>query len=115
MSVRTLGQLRADQERLLGALRARVEPEEPARTAEGLPPVSEFGRVTGFVYYHPTIGPHLLVQPYIYEGVPAVPVPADMPERTVRPTPNFTVFGYALDEYVEIVTVRGAQMAVKMR
>jgi len=115
MSVRSLSQLRQDQERLLAELRGRREPEPPARTAEGLPPVTEFGRVTGMVYFHPTIGPHLLVQPYVYEGIPSVPVPADMPERTVRPTPNYTVFTYTLEEYVVILTVHGVQIALKMR
>ena len=115
MSVRSLSRLHQDQAALLAEYRSRGEPEEPARTAESVAPVTTIGRITGMVYYHPTIGPHVLVRPYTYTGTPPYPLPTDLPEQIARPTPNNTVFAYSIDEYVEIRTVRGARMAVKLQ
>ncbi len=113
MNVRSLPRLHRDQAALLAEYRSGAAPEEPARTAESVAPVTTFGRVTALVYYDSVHGPHVLVKPYVYAGTPAYPTAAGLPDQVARPTPNRTVFSYAVDDYVEIRTVRGARLAVK--
>lgn len=63
---------------------------------------TRFGRVSGLVYYHPVYGAHLLVVPYKRLPPPLYFQPTGEPEQRVYATPNLTVFGYSIDEWVQI-------------
>jgi len=107
--------LKEEQAALLAEYRTRLKPEQPEASAEELPPVMTFGKVTGVVYFDPAHGQHLLVQPHEYTGMPPVTVPSNKPELRVYPTPNYTAFAYSLGDWVAIETVRGSLLAVKLR
>ena len=62
----------------------------------------------------PTYGAHLVVQPQVFSGTPPVASAAVKPEVRAYPTPNNVVTDYAVNEFVVLVTARGALLAVKV-
>lgn len=72
-----------------------------------------WGQVTSVVSSDETYGPHLMVQPQAFSGVP--PTAADTSGAALRcyPSPNRVVGDYSVDEYVKVLTCRGALIADK--
>ena len=110
MSTRTLEKLRRDQAALANELRwlsIRVGEGLPASLASAPAPVILWGRVTEVVTSHVEYGPHLMVQPQAFSGVP--PTPSDTSGAEVRcyPSPGRVVADYSVAEYVKVLTCRG--------
>ncbi len=118
MAIRSREQRKEDAERILEEYRARrngsagEDREEPSQAM----PTSVLGKITQVVSSDPTYGPHLVVQPQEYVGVP--PAMADSIANTIRcyPTPNHAVADYAVNEFVsiQILAQSDAYVAVKL-
>ena len=115
MSVRTLSELRDDQQELLQQLQAG---SARGGVASGGPPPSEpplrIAKITQMVSSHATYGAHLVVQPQFFSGQPPSALDSTAPPRRAYPTPNRTVTDYAVDEYVALWVSRGAEFALKL-
>ena len=117
MPIRSRKQLQLDQAEVLAEYRrARSE----AADELGQMPVSggsaaagAWGRVSEVVTSDANYGPHLAVQPQAFSGLPRVA--SDAPVAAVRcyPVPDRVVGDYAVDEYVKIISARGALIADK--
>ena len=118
MAIRSREQRQEDAERILAEYRARLsgsageDREEPSLAM----PTSVLGKITQVVGSDPTYGPHLVVQPQEYTGVP--PASADSIANTVRcyPTPNHVVADYAVNDFVaiQILAQSDAYVAAKL-
>ena len=118
MAIRSREQRKEDAERILAEYRARrtgatgEDREEPSLAM----PTSVLGKITQVVSSDPTYGPHLIVQPQEYTGVP--PTAADSIANTIRcyPTPNHVVGDYAVNDFVsiQILAQSDAHVAAKL-
>ena len=115
MAVRTRDELRRDQQELLEQLRSSGA---PVGSFSGSPPSAgpalRIGQVTEVVTSHATYGPHLVVQPQLFSGRPAVASNSTAPTRRVYPAPNRTVGDYAVDDFVALWIARGAELALEL-
>ncbi len=114
MGIRTLSRLRADQAALLADYRARHEDGGGISGAEEVAAVATMAKVSSVVTSDPTYGAHLVVDAQEFSGTPRVPSAAAKPSLRAYPTPNRVVTDYAVNEYVQLQTARGALLAVKL-
>ncbi len=118
MAIRSREQRQEDAERILEEYRVRLsgsadeDREEPSLAM----PTSVLGKITQVVGSDPAYGPHLVVQPQEYTGLP--PSASDSIANTIRcyPTPNHVVGDYAVDEFVsiQILAQSDAYVAAKL-
>ncbi len=119
MAVRTLTKLKEDQGALLSAHRSRLtgnvagEVLQLGGSPEGRPTVSVIAKVSTVVAGDPTYGPHLVVQIQEFSGTPPVASAASIADLRAYPTPGRVVGDYSVNEYVSLLTVRGALLAAK--
>ena len=118
MAIRSRQQQQEDAERILAEYLAstQVGGDEDSQEPSLPMPTSLLGKITTVVTSDATYGPHLVVQPQEYTGVP--PTAADSITSTIRtyPTPNHVVGDYAVDEFVaiQILAQSDAYVAVKL-
>ncbi|MEE9293506.1 MAG: hypothetical protein V3W34_00875 [Phycisphaerae bacterium] len=114
MSIRSRSRLGDDQAALLAAYRSRTGVAQVGPAADEVEVVSTMGKVTSVVTSDPDYGAHLVVASQEFAGTP--PSASDAPKPSLRayPTPNRVVTDYAVDEYVQLATARGALLAVKL-
>lgn len=120
MAVRTLTKLKEDQVALLSAHRSRLtdnatgEALQLGGSPEGRSTVSVIAKVATVVASDPTYGPHLVVQIQEFSGTPTVASAANIADLRAYPTPNHVVGDYSVNEYISLLTVRGALLAAKL-
>ncbi len=114
MSIRSRRQLRDDQAALLAEYRARNAESATASGAEEIAVVATVAKVASIVTSDPTYGPHLTANLQEFTGTPPSPADASKPILRVYPTPNHVVLDYSVDEYVLLLTARGALLAAKL-
>ena len=115
MAVRTLDELRHDQQELLQQLQAGgAGGGVPSGGAAVSGPPLRIGRVTQVVTSDATYGPHLVVRPQVFSGQPPAASDSTAPPHRAYPSPNRTVSDYDLDESVAIWITRGAEFALKL-
>lgn len=114
MSVRSLERLRRDQSALLAEYRAGDVGGEVSATSSEVDVVATLGKVTGRVTSDPIYGAHLVVTLQEFGGTPPVAQAASKPTQRVYPAPNHVVGDYSLNEFVLLVTARGALLGMKI-
>ncbi len=123
MAIRSLGKLKEDQSALLASYRASAVSGpasvgsallQLAGSPEGRPTLAVIAKVTSLVLFHPDYGSHLVVQIQEFSGAPPAPSDAAIDELRAYPTPNRAVSDYTVNEYVLVLTVRGALLAAKL-
>jgi hypothetical protein len=118
MPIRSRKQLQLDQAEILAEYRREVS---DASDEVGQMPVSGgpssssggWGRVSEVVTSDANYGPHLVVQPQAFSGLPRAASDASVPAVRCYPAPNRVVGDYAVDEHVKIISARGALIADK--
>jgi hypothetical protein len=115
MAVRPLEVLRREQAEMADRMRAAAgESPPPAPLSERSDAVATVGRVAEVVASDAVYGAHLVVQPQVFSGAPATASDAATPTMRAYPTPNHVVGEYAVDEYVQLLTCRGAVVGLKL-
>ncbi len=114
MGIRGRVELRRVQAGVLEAYRAARGANVAVTVAEDQPVAATLGKVNAVVASDPELGAHLVVAAQHFSGKPPVATAAARVAQVAYPTPNRVVGDYAVGEFVELVTVRGALMAVKM-
>ncbi len=118
MAIRSREQRQEDAERILSEYRARFSSSTDQDREEPSPamPASVLGKITLVVSSDATYGPHLVIQPQEYTGLP--PSVSDSIDSTLRcyPTPNHVVGDYAVNEFVaiQILAQSDAYVATKL-
>lgn len=115
MAVRTLEELRRDQQELLqqlqtGSAAAGSFIAPPGTTAIPL----RIGKVTQVVTSDATYGPHLVVRQQVFSGQPPAASDSSAPARRAYPSPNRAVGDYVVNEYVALWVTRRAEFALKL-
>ena len=117
MTIRGRKQLQLDQaEVLAGYRRARSEASDELGqmpVSGGSAAAGAWGRVSEVVTSDANYGPHLAVQPQAFSGLPRVASDASVAAVRCYPSPNRVVDDYAVNEYVKIISARGALIADK--
>jgi len=112
--VRSAETLRRDQAAILESYREELSPPLPLAERAGsvLPTVAVvYGRVSSVVTTDPTYGPHLMVVRQVWSGVPPTVSDGDAVAVRCYPTPNHVVGDYSVNDYVRVVSARGALLA----
>jgi hypothetical protein len=113
MGIRSREQLLDDQALLLEAIRSPGEESViPSVIRDGS--AGAIGRVDSVVISDATYGPHLVVAVQTFAGAPPVATNDAIAFQRVYPTPNRVVGDYVVNEYVQMLAMRGALMAGKL-
>jgi len=117
MAIRSRKQLQLDQAGVLAEYR-RARSEAAAYVGQmpvsgGSAATGAWGRVSEVVTSDANYGPHLTVQPQAFSGVPRTALDASVAAVRCYPAPNRVVGDYAVNEYVKIISARGALIADK--
>lgn len=115
MAVRSLEQLRWEQERLLEGYRSgRTRHGSVSSMDSAAATRYRIGKVTSVVPSDETYGAHLVVKPQVFSGRPPASSNSSEPTRIAYPTPNLTVGNYTVGEYVALWLAKGGEFAVKL-
>lgn len=116
MQVRTLGQLKATQSRMLELYK---QDRSAANAAPSDEPVaaafeSAVGRIDDIVTADETLGPHMKVALQQFAGSPPSPADASGATQVYYPVPGRSVGDFAIDEYVKLLVASGVRLAAKL-
>jgi len=116
MQVRTIGQLKETQARMLESYRqersaATASPRDVTVTGSS---ESAVGRVEAFVTTDEDLGPHLKVALQQFSGSPPLPIDASGATQIYYPAPGRTAGDFAIDEYVKLFAASGVRFAAKL-
>lgn len=117
MSIRNREMLQRDQQVILDDYqRSLIPPESVAQLPpQGTPTtVQTIARIEQVIGSDPDYGPHLVAKIQSFGGTPRVASDSSAASVICYPTPGSGVGDYAVDEYVELMAVRGAFLAAKL-
>ena len=116
MQVRRLGQLKRIQDELLEEYKQQRSSAAAGESADSAAAdqLCLLGRVSQVVSSDPELGPHLLVILQKFTGTPPSPSDATTMTQVYYPTPGREVSDYSVNEYVRLLSARGAALAGKL-